>query len=84
MDVARDLWRLYGNFKPLGLPGMTWTHFFEPLLKRFVPYNLRDQMCDEFDQLELCSMSIAKYGSYFHTLSRFSAASISTKFERIF
>ena len=83
MDVAWDWWRSLTRCRPLGFLAMTWTQFFEAFLERFVPFNLRDQMRDEFDHLEQGSMSIAKDEARLHALARFLAASISSKYERI-
>lgn len=62
---------------------MMWTQFFEAFLVRFVSYSLRDQMFEEFDHLEWGSMTIFKYETHFHTLSKYSVASISIEFEWI-
>lgn len=48
-----------------------------------MPYNLIDQIRDEFYHLEQGSISIDKYESLFHALLRYCSTYISTEFERI-
>lgn len=43
---------LYFICSPFSLPNMIWTQFSKAFLERFMPYNLRVQIRDEFDILE--------------------------------
>lgn len=80
--VARVLQRLLVHFRTFDSPEMTQNQFSNVFLERFVPYNIRDRMQDEFDRLEQGSMTIADYEAHFDSLSIYSYPSISTELRR--
>lgn len=61
---------------------MTWASFYDALFERFVSYNFRGQMHDDFDYLKQGFMTIAEHEVCFDALSRYSAADISTQSNR--
>lgn len=76
-DVARDWRRSYKSCRPLGSSIMTWTQFSKAFLEKFVPYNLRDEIDNEFDYLEHGSMTIAEFEDHFHIFSGIHPLSLS-------
>ncbi|KAF3673440.1 hypothetical protein FXO38_05610 [Capsicum annuum] len=63
-SVERYWWRLFVNCIPLDALEMTLDQFTDAFLERFVPYSLRDWICDELDRLEQGSKIVADIANH--------------------
>ncbi|XP_070054873.1 uncharacterized protein [Nicotiana tomentosiformis] len=81
--AAYHWWRAYELGSPAESAPLTWVHFSEMFLRKFVPQSLRDTWRTEFEQLCQGTMSVLEYAMRFSDLVRHAPALVSTVRERV-
>lgn len=79
---TRQWWQTFIECRPVGSPPLTWTLFSEAFL--FIPCSIdRNRLRDQLTRLEYGSISLPKYETTFHELSRNATMILPLEMERV-
>lgn len=76
--------RVYIEFKLDGSPPMTRVQFSKAFLGKYIPYNIREGLKDEYFMFDQGSITIFEYVDRFYELSRHVTMILPIKYERVY
>ncbi|XP_070043181.1 uncharacterized protein [Nicotiana tomentosiformis] len=80
---AKKWWRDYLLTRPAGLPALTWDHFSQLFMEKFLPITLREERRCQFKRLQHVSMTITQYETRFMYLARHAILLLPTERQRV-
>ncbi|XP_070054538.1 uncharacterized protein [Nicotiana tomentosiformis] len=80
---AKRWWQEYVRGRSASLPPLTWDHFSQLFLDKFIPFTLIEEYCSQFECLYQGSMTITQYENRFIYLSRHAVVLIPPERERV-